>query len=44
MLEARAQWPGAISILEKVAQAGGPRSAEARKRADQLRLEHFVWD
>lgn len=44
MLEARAQWPGEISILEKVAQAGGPRSAEARKRADQLRLEHFVWD
>jgi tetratricopeptide (TPR) repeat protein len=44
MLEAKAQWPGAISILEKVAQAGGPRSAEARKRADQLRLEHFVWD
>jgi len=44
ILEDRAQWPGAISILEKVAQAGGPRSAEARKRADQLRLEHFVWD
>jgi len=44
MLEEKSQWPGAISILEKVAQAGGPRSAEARKRADQLRLEHFVWD
>jgi tetratricopeptide (TPR) repeat protein len=44
LLEARSQWPGAISILEKVAQAGGPRSAEARKRADQLRLDHFVWD
>jgi tetratricopeptide (TPR) repeat protein len=44
MLEAKAQWPGAIAILEKVAQAGGPRSAEARKQADQLRLEHFVWD
>jgi tetratricopeptide (TPR) repeat protein len=44
MLEAKAQWAGAISILEKVAKAGGPRSAEAQKRADQLRLEHFVWD
>jgi tetratricopeptide (TPR) repeat protein len=44
MLEAKAQWPGAISILEKVAKAGGPRSAEAQRRADQLRLEHFVWD
>jgi TolA-binding protein len=44
MLEAKGQWPGAISILEKVAQAGGPRSAEARQRANQLRLEHFVWE
>jgi len=44
MLEAKSQWPGAISILEKVAHAGGPRSAEARKGADQLRLEHFVWN
>jgi len=44
MLEAKAQWPGAISVLEKIAQAGGPRSADARKRADQLRLEHFIWD
>ena len=44
MLEAKSQWPSAISILEKVAQAGGPRSAEARHHADQLRLEHFVWD
>ncbi|HEX4085015.1 MAG TPA: tetratricopeptide repeat protein [Chthoniobacteraceae bacterium] len=44
MLEGKAQWPGAISVLDKVARAGGPRSAEARKRADELRLEHFVWD
>jgi len=44
ILEARSQWPGAISILEKVARAGGPRSTAARKRVDQLRLEHFVWD
>jgi TolA-binding protein len=44
LLEARGQWPGAISMLEKVAQAGGPRGAEAREDAEQLRLEHFVWD
>jgi len=43
-LEDKSQWPGAISILEKIAQAGGPRSDEARKRADQLRLQHFIWD
>jgi TolA-binding protein len=44
MLEAKAQWQGAILILEKVAQAAGPRGPEAQKAADQLRLEHFVWD
>jgi TolA-binding protein len=44
MLEAKSQWPGAISILEKVAQAAGPRGPEAKKAAEQLRLEHFVWD
>jgi tetratricopeptide (TPR) repeat protein len=44
LLESRSQWPGAISILEKVAQAGGPRGPEAHKHADQLRLEHFVWE
>lgn len=44
MLEAKAQWPGAIKILEKVAKAGGARGPEAQKQADQLRLEHFVWD
>ncbi|MGA3170935.1 MAG: tetratricopeptide repeat protein [Chthoniobacteraceae bacterium] len=43
-LEDKSQWPGAISILEKIAQAGGPRSDEARKRADELRLQHFIWD
>ncbi len=44
MLEARAQWKGAISILDKLVQAGGPGAGEAKKRAEQLRLEHFVWD
>jgi tetratricopeptide (TPR) repeat protein len=44
ILEGRAQWPGAISVLEKMAQAGGPRGPEAQKAADQLRLKHFVWE
>jgi len=44
LLEAKSQWPGAISLLEKIAQAGGPRSADARKRAEELRLQHFIWD
>ncbi len=41
MLEDKSQWSGAISILEKIAQAGGPRSAEARKHADQLPARAF---
>jgi TolA-binding protein len=44
LLEAKSQWPGAISLLEKIAQAGGPRSADARKRAEELRLQHFIWE
>jgi len=44
MLEAKSNWPGAITVLEKIVQAAGPRGAEAQKRAEQLRLEHFVWE
>ena len=44
LLEAKSQWPGAIFVLEKIAGAGGPRSGEARKGAEQLRLQHFVWN
>lgn len=42
-LEAQEKWESAIGIYEKLAKAGGPRSDEAKDRAEQLRLEHFIW-
>ncbi len=44
ILEAQEQWKSAIGIYEKIANLEGPRAAEAKSRADQLRLEHFIWD
>ena len=44
MLEAQTQWKSAVGIYEKMAKTEGPRSDEAKKRAEQLRLEHFIWD
>ena len=45
LFEAQAQWPSAIGIYEKVARLEGPRSAEAKARMKQLRLEHFIpWE
>jgi tetratricopeptide (TPR) repeat protein len=43
-LEQQQAWPGAIALYEKIATIDGPRAAEARDRARQLRIEHFVWD
>lgn len=44
LLEAQEKWKSAIGMYEKMAKAAGPRSEEAGKRAEQLRLEHFVWE
>lgn len=44
MLEAQEKWKAAIGIYEKMAKIAGPRADEARQRAEQLRLEHFVWE
>ena len=44
MLEAQEQWKPAIGVYEKMAKTEGPRSAEAKARAEQLRLERFVWE
>jgi len=43
-LEAQEQWKAAISVYEKLANLLGPGSDEAKKRIDQLRLEHFIWE
>ena len=42
LLEADAKWESAAAVYEKLATAGGSRSAEARERLDRLRLEHFL--
>ncbi len=33
----------AVAVADQIAQAGGPRAAEAARIADQLRLRHFLW-
>jgi tetratricopeptide (TPR) repeat protein len=43
-LESREQWKAAASVYEKIAKVAGPRAEEAKMRAEQLRLEHFIWD
>jgi tetratricopeptide (TPR) repeat protein len=44
LLEGDQKWTSAIQIYEKLAAVTGPRADEARARATQLRLEHFVWE
>jgi len=44
MLETREQWKSAIGIYKKMAGVNGPRSKEAGDRAQQLRMEHFIWE
>ncbi|HEX8372616.1 MAG TPA: outer membrane protein assembly factor BamD [Chthoniobacterales bacterium] len=43
-LETDQQWTAAIAIYRKLADAKGPRSAEAEERIKRLRLEHFIWE
>ncbi len=39
------QWKSAVGIYEKMAKVPGPRAAEAKERATQLKLEKFLpWD
>jgi tetratricopeptide (TPR) repeat protein len=44
LLEAQQQWKSAIGIYQKIAAVEGPRAQEAKTRALQLRLEHFIWE
>ncbi len=44
MLETDQKWSSAVRIYEKLASVEGPRAEEAKGRATQLRLEHFIWD
>ena len=44
LLENEKNWKAAIKLSLNLAQAGGPRAEEAKKRAERIRLENFVWD
>jgi tetratricopeptide (TPR) repeat protein len=44
LLQQSAQWREAVAIADWVAQAGGPRAAEAARLAGSLRLRHFIWE
>lgn len=43
-LEAESSWSTAVGVYERLASKPGPRAAEARSRAETLRLLHFIWD
>lgn len=44
ILVAQEQWKSAIGIYQKMANLSGPRSNEAKERARQLRMDHFIWE
>lgn len=44
LLEAQREWKQAIAIYQKMANFEGPRANEAKTRAGNLRLRHFIWD
>jgi len=44
LLEDKKQWQSAIGIYTMLGDLAGPRSNEAKNRANDIRLEHFVWD
>jgi len=45
LFRAQQQWKSAVGIYEKMAKIPGPRAAEAKERAGQLRLEKFLpWE
>jgi len=44
LLEQSEQWVSAAGLYEKMAAFEGPRSAEARTRLKQVRLEHYLFE
>jgi hypothetical protein len=44
LLEAQKEWEAAARLAEKIAASKGDRAEEARRRATQIRLDHFLWD
>lgn len=44
LFEQQANWKSAIGIYDKMARLEGPRAADAKERAKDLRLKHFIWE
>jgi hypothetical protein len=44
LLQQQERWVPAVNVAEKLASANGPRSQEARKLANEIRLKHFLWE
>ncbi len=44
LLESQKLWKEAIAIYEKMAAIEGPRAEEAKSRANNIRLENFLWE
>lgn len=44
ILEKNKDWKGAVKIAEILSQRSGARASEAARKAEKLRLRHFVWD
>lgn len=43
LFQEQSDWKEAIAIYEKMALPEGPRAAESKEQARQLRLRHFIW-
>lgn len=44
LLEDRKAWKEAIRVYQRIAESSSPRAEEAKKRANRLRLENFLWE
>jgi tetratricopeptide (TPR) repeat protein len=44
ILEGQQQWQAAVGIYKKIAAVEGPQAADAKARASQIQLEHFLWE
>lgn len=44
IFQEKQDWKSAIAIYTKMSRLEGPRAAESKQQAEQLRLKHFIWE
>ncbi len=44
LLEQSQSWKSAINIYTRLAALPGPQAEEAKRRAERLRMERFIWE